>query len=61
MIKKVTNLFEVRKMMALAIVVLFCTLAVMQTIEVQFVQTVIISVISFYFGKTTEIKEKGGD
>lgn len=59
MMKKMTQLLEVRKIMALVIVVLFSALSLMGNLEVSFVQSVIISVISFYFGKTTSINEKG--
>ena len=45
--------------MALVVVVLFATLALLEKLEVSFTQSVIISVISFYFGKTTSINEKG--
>lgn len=60
MVKKLTALLETRKIMALSIVFTFITLAFMGVLEVNFIQTVIISVISFYFGKTSNINE-GGD
>lgn len=56
---KLVALLEVRKLMALATTTLFIALALMGSLEVAFIQTVIISVISFYFGKTTTINEKG--
>ncbi len=59
MIKKVMNLLEVRKIMALVVILLFSALSLMDKLDVSFVQSVIISVISFYFGKTTSINEKG--
>ncbi|PIC73356.1 hypothetical protein [Sporosarcina sp. P17b] len=52
--KKLANLIEVRKIIALGTLALFVVLSVMGNLEVQFIQTAIISVISFYFGKTTE-------
>lgn len=51
---KLTQLLEVRKLIALSSVLLFIVLAVMGSLQVDFIQTVIITVISFYFGKTTE-------
>jgi thiamine transporter ThiT len=59
---KFSALVEVRKLTALAIVLLFITLALKGTLEVNFIQTVIISVVSFYFGKSTALdKSNGGD
>ncbi|MEQ6856055.1 hypothetical protein AAHH17_16365 [Lysinibacillus capsici] len=52
--QKLANLLEVRKIIALGILVLFFVLSIAGRLEVQFIQTAIISVISFYFGKTTE-------
>lgn len=57
--KKITSLIEVRKIMALVTVALFVALSLMGILETNFIQTVIISVISFYFGKTSGIKEEG--
>jgi len=57
--KKVTSLIEVRKLIALITVLLFVALALMGTLETNFIQTVVISVISFYFGKTSNVNEKG--
>lgn len=55
---KLTSLLEVRKIIALVTVVLFFVLSVMGELETNFIQTVIISIISFYFGKTAAINEK---
>ena len=52
--QKLANLIEVRKIIALGVLVLFFVLSLAGRLEVQFIQTAIISVISFYFGKTTE-------
>ena len=52
--QKLANLIEVRKLIALSSIILFIVLSVMGTLQVDFIQTVIITVISFYFGKTTE-------
>lgn len=59
MLKKITALIEVRKLMALSIVLIFSIMALTERLEINFVQTVIISVISFYFGKTSNVNEKG--
>ncbi|MGG0666984.1 hypothetical protein ABE073_00385 [Lederbergia citrisecunda] len=53
--QKLSALVEVRKLIALSSVLLFIILAVMGKLQVDFIQTVIITVISFYFGKTTEV------
>lgn len=53
--QKLASLIEVRKLIALSSVLLFIILAVMGKLQVDFIQTVIITVISFYFGKTTKI------
>lgn len=52
--EKLASLIEVRKLIALSSVLLFIILAIMGKLQVDFIQTVIITVISFYFGKTTE-------
>ena len=52
--KKLIQLLEVRKLIALGSIILFIALAMMGRLQVDFIQTVIITVISFYFGKTTE-------
>ncbi|MEK4426638.1 hypothetical protein [Solibacillus sp. FSL K6-1523] len=56
---KLTSLLEVRKIIALVSVLLFFVLSVMGELETNFIQTVIISIVSFYFGKTAAINEKG--
>lgn len=52
--QKLSSLIEVRKLIALSSVLLFIMLSLMEKLQVDFIQTVIITVISFYFGKTTE-------
>lgn len=56
---KLTSLLEVRKIIALITISLFFALSVMGKLETNFIQTVIISIVSFYFGKTANINEKG--
>jgi hypothetical protein len=52
---KIANLIETRKIMALAIILVFAILAIRGSLQESFVQTVIISIISFYFGKSTAL------
>ena len=52
---KLIELLEVRKIMSLIIVGLFVILALKSKLDTQFIQTVIIAVISFYFGKATAL------
>ena len=56
---KLTSLVEVRKIIALVSIILFFVLSVKGELETNFIQTVIISIVSFYFGKTAAINEKG--
>lgn len=56
--EKLANLIEVRKIIALLTVVTFIVLAFMGVLEVNFIQTMIVTVISYYFGKTSNINEK---
>lgn len=49
---KFTNLLEVRKLMALLSMLLFIILSLLGRLEVAFIQTVIITIVSFYFGKS---------
>lgn len=53
--EKLSALIEVRKITALMIVLLFIVLSLMKVLEVNFIQTVIISVVSYYFGKSTAL------
>lgn len=53
--KAIIPLLEVRRLIALLTTLLFIILAFRGKLDVNFVQTVIISVISFYFGKSTAL------
>ena len=55
MMKKLAELIEVRKIIALAVVSLFIVLSLKGVLEVNFIQTVVISVVSFYYGKSTAL------
>lgn len=56
---KLAALIETRKLIALSTILLFIILSIMSVLEVQFIQTVIISVISFYFGKAQSLDKVG--
>lgn len=58
---KLVNLLEVRKLIALLTVLLFIILSLFGALETNFIQTVIITVISFYFGKTSNVNERGNN
>jgi hypothetical protein len=59
--EKLSALIEVRKITALLVVLLFITLSLMKVLEVNFIQTVIISVVSYYFGKSTALDVQKGE
>lgn len=52
---KLAALIEVRKIIALMFSVLFCFMAFTGRIEPQIALTVILMVISYYFGKSTAL------
>lgn len=60
---KLTNLIETRKIMALLVILLFIALSLLNRLDKDFIQTVIISVIAYYFGKATALdqQKKGED
>lgn len=55
MIDKFKELLEVRKIIALAVMVLFFILAILGKIDAKLIEYVIISIFSFYFGKSTAL------
>lgn len=55
MMKKISALVEVRKIIAIVTVALFVALSLMEVLETNFIQTVIITIVSFYFGKSTAL------
>ncbi|WP_222599341.1 hypothetical protein [Aquibacillus kalidii] len=59
--EKLSKLIEVRKIIALVVIALFLVLSVNGTLETNFIQTVIISIISFYFGKSTALDTQKGE
>lgn len=58
--KKFERLLETRKIIALATTALFIGLACAGVLEVNFIQTMIVTVISYYFGKSTAL-DKSND
>lgn len=55
---KLTQLLEVRKIIAILTVLLFIFLAVTDALQTDFIQNVILTVIAFYFAKNTEGDKK---
>ena len=52
-VDKLINLFEVKKIIALMIITVFCILSVKGKIEREQFTTVAIMIVSFYFGQST--------
>jgi hypothetical protein len=59
--QKLSNLIEVRKITALLIVMLFIALSFQGVLEIVFIQNIIISVVAFYFGKSTALDKPRKD
>jgi len=55
MLDKFKELLEVRKIIALFVMVLFFVLAIIGKIDGKLIEYVIISIFSFYFGKSTAL------
>lgn len=51
--EKLTRLLETRKLISFAVIALFIQQAVTGALETNFIQTVIIAIVSFYFGQST--------
>ena len=52
-IKKLTNLIEVKKVIALLVVIVFCILALCNKIEPYIYTNVVTLVVGYYFGQST--------
>lgn len=52
-IKKLTNLIEVKKIIALLVVIVFCILALCNKINSSIYTNVVTLVIGYYFGQST--------
>lgn len=61
MLRKLEALIEVRKIIALLTTGLFIFLAVMQEIDAKLIEYVVVSVIAYYFGKSTALDRPKGD
>lgn len=59
--QKLSKLIEIRKISMLLIMFLFITLSFMKVLETNFVQNVILIVVSFYFGKSTALDQPRKD
>ncbi|SOC12755.1 hypothetical protein SAMN05880501_10746 [Ureibacillus xyleni] len=57
---KLSALIEVRKIIAFIIVLLFTVLSLKDVLDTDFIQNVILTVIAFYFAKSTAL-DKSGD
>ena len=53
LIKKLTNLIEVKKIIALLVVVVFCILAVVEKVDATIFTNVVTLVIGYYFGQSS--------
>jgi len=58
---KLSQLIEVRKIIALAIVCVFIVLAVTGSLDEKLIEYVIVSVITYYFAKSTALDQPGKD
>ena len=52
LIKKLTNLIEVKKIIALLVVIVFCTLAIAEKVDTTIFTNVVTLVIGYYFGQS---------
>lgn len=52
-IKKLTNLIEVKKVIALLVVIVFCILALCNKINPSIYTNVVTLVVGYYFGQST--------
>lgn len=52
-IKKITNLIEVKKLIALVVVFVFCGLAIADKVDTVVFTNVVTLVVGYYFGQST--------
>ncbi|WP_288236601.1 hypothetical protein [uncultured Clostridium sp.] len=52
-INKVTSLIEVKKIIALLVITVFCILSAREVVSTEQFTTVAIMIVSFYFGQST--------
>lgn len=53
LITKLTNLIEVKKIIAIMVILVFCILSARGTISAEQFSTVAVMIVSFYFGQST--------
>lgn len=53
LVTKLTNLIEVKKIIALLVITVFCTLSAREVVSTEQFTTVAIMIVSFYFGQST--------
>jgi hypothetical protein len=52
-LKKVTNLIEVKKLIALTVVYVFCGLAIFDKVDTAIFTNVVTLIVGYYFGQST--------
>ena len=52
-VKKVTNLIEVKKLIALTVVFVFCGLAIADKVDTGVFTNVVTLIVGYYFGQST--------
>lgn len=52
-VKKLTNLIEVKKLIALVVVFVFCGLAIVDKVDTVVFTNVVTLVVGYYFGQST--------
>ena len=52
-INKITSLVEVKKIIALLVITVFCVLSAKEVVSTEQFTTVAIMIVSFYFGQST--------
>ncbi|WP_300859836.1 hypothetical protein [uncultured Clostridium sp.] len=53
LLSKITSLVEVKKIIALTVITVFCILSAKQVVSTEQFTTVAIMIVSFYFGQST--------
>ncbi|WP_297995411.1 hypothetical protein [uncultured Clostridium sp.] len=53
LLSKITSLIEVKKIIALTVITVFCILSAKQVVSTEQFTTVAIMIVSFYFGQST--------
>nr|WP_304286263.1 hypothetical protein [Clostridium paraputrificum] len=52
-VNKITSLIEVKKIIALIVITVFCILSAKEVVSTEQFTTVAIMIVSFYFGRST--------